>query len=99
MRRFVFALVVSVLAFGSVASAEEAVMLNKFCPISGEAVGSMGEPFKIEHEGKTYQLCCGMCAKDFQKDPQKYIEMINQEVQAAQEQVQEPEHDHGSTGY
>lgn len=45
---------------------------NKMCPLSGEAVDSMGGPVRIEHNGKMYNLCCKMCAKDFKRNPEKY---------------------------
>lgn len=53
---------------------------NKICPVSSEKIGSMGEVSKIEFEGKSYNLCCSMCAKDFNKDPQKYSKIANDEV-------------------
>ena len=50
---------------------------NKICPVSGEKVGGdMGDPVKVEYKGKVYNLCCTMCAKDFKKDPEKYIKII-----------------------
>ncbi len=57
---------------------------NKICPVSNELVGAMAKPYKVEHEGKVYNLCCKMCAKDFKKDPQKYIEKINEELEGSQ---------------
>ncbi len=29
---------------------------------------------KVEHEGKTYYLCCPGCAKSFKANPGKYID-------------------------
>lgn len=46
------------------------------CPVSGEKLGEMGDPYVIEHEGTTVKLCCKSCLKDFNKDPDKYIGMI-----------------------
>ena len=57
-------------------------MGNKICPVSGEEVGEMGETFKMEYEGKIYNLCCAMCAKDFKKDPEKYIKKIEEEMES-----------------
>ena len=54
---------------------------NKLCPVSGEAVGTAGmEPQKVTYKGKVYNLCCAMCAMDFNKDPEKYIQIINEEM-------------------
>ncbi len=56
---------------------------NKICPVSHEEVGSGGmTPHKITHDGKIYNLCCAMCAKDFMKDPAKYVAIIDAEVAA-----------------
>ena len=56
---------------------------NKICPVSGEKIdGSMGEIVKMEHNGKMYSLCCGMCTKDFNKDPDKFAAIADKEVSA-----------------
>ena len=65
---------------------------NKICPISGEEIGSMGEGVQVEHKGKIYNLCCKMCAKDFKKDPEKFIEKINEELEGHDDKEHE-EHD------
>jgi len=62
---------------------------NKICPISGEKTDEMGEPFIVEYEGKAYNLCCAMCAKDFKKDPAKYIQKVNEELEAEGDTAQE----------
>lgn len=54
---------------------------NKICPVSGEKVGEMGEIIKYEYNGKIYNLCCSMCAKDFKKNPEKYSKIAEEEVQ------------------
>lgn len=54
---------------------------NKICPVSGEKVGgAMGDPVKFEYKGKIYNLCCAMCAKDFKKDPEKYVKIVEEEM-------------------
>ena len=57
---------------------------NKICPISGEKIGNgdMGKAVKQEYKGKIYNLCCGMCPKDFNKDPDKYAKIAEDEVNA-----------------
>lgn len=72
---------------GDKAKTEESVQAsvevgNKICPVSGEKVGGMGEVVKYEHNGKIYNLCCAMCAKDFKKDPEKYSKIAEDEVAA-----------------
>lgn len=58
---------------------------NKICPVSGEAVGTMGDVVKYEHNGKVYNLCCDMCKKDFKKDPEKYSKIAEDEVVAGED--------------
>ncbi len=43
---------------------------NKICPITGEKI-TEGADNTVEYKGKVYSLCCGMCKKDFLKDPEK----------------------------
>jgi hypothetical protein len=38
------------------------------CVVSGEKLGSMGEPHVFGHEGQQIKLCCDGCLKDFKKD-------------------------------
>ncbi len=43
------------------------------CPVSGEELGSMGTPVKVEHEGKVVFLCCDHCKKKFDENPAEYV--------------------------
>lgn len=45
----------------------------KTCVVSGEELGSMGEPFVIVHEGTTVKFCCDGCVDDFKEDPAPYL--------------------------
>lgn len=47
------------------------------CPVSGEALGSMGEPIVVAHEGKEVKLCCKSCLKDFNADPATYTSKVH----------------------
>ncbi len=72
---------------------------NKLCPVSGEPVEEMGVPFKLEHNGKIYNLCCPMCVKEFKADPEKYRKIAEDEAKAGQEEGVESQmgmegHDH-----
>lgn len=62
---------------------------NKICPVSSEEIGSMGEGIEVEYEGKIYNLCCSMCIKDFKSDPEKYIKIINEELENSGENTDE----------
>lgn len=43
------------------------------CPVSGEKLGSMGQPFVFTHAGQEVQLCCKACKSDFEAEPTKYL--------------------------
>lgn len=45
----------------------------KVCVVSGEDLGSMGKPVKIEHGDDTAYLCCSSCIDKFNATPDKYI--------------------------
>lgn len=48
------------------------------CVVSGEKLGGdMGEPVQFMHKNHLVKLCCKGCKKDFDKDPDKYIKMID----------------------
>jgi len=63
------------------AKAQPVEVGNKICPVSHEEVGKGGmEPYKVTYKGKVYNLCCSMCAKDFNKDPEKYSKIAEDEI-------------------
>ena len=47
------------------------------CPVSGEALGSMGDPIVVEHEGREVKLCCKGCVKKFNADPAKFVAAVD----------------------
>ena len=66
---------------------------NAVCPVSGDKVD--GRHF-MTYQGKRYGLCCGMCAKDFKKDPEKYIATLAavEPGMSSQEHPGEAAHEH-----
>jgi YHS domain-containing protein len=46
------------------------------CVVSGEKLGSMGEPHVITHEGTEVQFCCDNCVPKFKEKPAEYITKI-----------------------
>ena len=50
---------------------DDAVAVNKLCPIMGNPVNADG--VKVVYEGKVYGFCCADCVEPFKKDPQKAI--------------------------
>jgi hypothetical protein len=48
------------------------------CPVSGEALGGdMGAPVDTVVAGRLVRLCCSSCLKAVEKDPAKYIAMVD----------------------
>ena len=50
----------------------------KTCVVSGDKLGEMGDPFVYAYKGREIKLCCKGCLKDFNKNPAKYIKMIDE---------------------
>lgn len=46
------------------------------CVISGDKLGEMGPPVVFTYEGTEVRLCCPKCRPIFDKDPKKFIAMI-----------------------
>lgn len=50
----------------------------KTCPVSKEKLGGdMGDPVDLVVAGRLVRLCCKDCGKDVEKDPAKFIAMID----------------------
>jgi YHS domain-containing protein len=56
---------------------------NKLCPVSGESVEAMGGGVQHEYNGTVYNLCCAGCVATFDKDPEKYVGIVEQEFTKA----------------
>ena len=50
------------------------------CVVTGEALGSMGDPIILNHEGREIRLCCKGCVKKFKNDTDTYIAKIDAEI-------------------
>jgi hypothetical protein len=50
----------------------------KTCVVSGDKLGEMGDPFVYKYKDREIKFCCKGCVKDFNKDPNKYIKLIEQ---------------------
>jgi hypothetical protein len=46
---------------------------QKLCPVSGERLGSMGVPVKVEVEGEPVFLCCASCRKEARDNPKETL--------------------------
>lgn len=75
------ALFITLLAVGALAGChsghdhvgESSAATAQLCPVSGEALGSMGEPVVAQHEGQEVKLCCESCRPKFVANPAKYL--------------------------
>jgi YHS domain-containing protein len=47
------------------------------CVVSGDTLGRMGEPVDYVFGNRLVQLCRRECVSTFNKDPERYLEMIN----------------------
>ena len=48
------------------------------CIVSDEKLGEMGKPVVLEYKGQEIKLCCKDCRKDFDKDPAKYLKVLEE---------------------
>ena len=46
------------------------------CIVSGEKLGSMGDPIVLVHQGQEVKLCCKSCKPDFEKEPAKFLSKL-----------------------
>lgn len=69
---------------------------NKICPVSGELISEVddGKGVQVEHNGKIYNLCCSMCAKDFKKNPEKFSKIADEKVEASEHGEGHDDEDH-----
>lgn len=51
------------------ASAEK----QQVCPVTGELLGSMGPPKKVDINGQQVWICCDGCREKLQANPDKYL--------------------------
>lgn len=63
----------------AVIKAQEASYSAKTCPVSGEKLGSMGDPVKLVVANQLVEVCCKGCTKKVMANPAKYISMVTSE--------------------
>ena len=47
------------------------------CPVSEDSLGSMGDPIDYVYEGRLVRFCCDGCIGSFEKDPGRYLALID----------------------
>jgi Cu(I)/Ag(I) efflux system membrane fusion protein len=60
----------------------KAAEAQKICPISGELLGSMGVPVKMQLQGRTVFLCCQGCEESANKDPAGTLKKLDEASRA-----------------
>jgi YHS domain-containing protein len=55
-----------------------------YCIVTGEKLGSMGDPVVKTYDGREVKFCCGACPKTFEKDKAKWMKKLDAAVIAAQ---------------
>ena len=48
------------------------------CVVSGEKLGSMGEPHVITHDGTEVKFCCDNCVPKFNANPAIYVAKVKE---------------------
>jgi len=57
------------------ASAEK----QHFCPVTGEMLGTMGAPLKMDVKDQTVWICCEGCEKKLLENPDEYLAKLNKD--------------------
>jgi hypothetical protein len=50
---------------------------QKICPVSGEKLGSMGAPKKVDVKGRAVFICCDGCREQLLAKPDEYLAKID----------------------
>lgn len=61
----------------AIVAAQKATYPLETCVVSGEVLGGMGEPVDFVYQNRLVRFCCKGCVKTFQKDPEKYLRMLD----------------------
>ncbi|MGD9853620.1 MAG: hypothetical protein AB7U20_01590 [Planctomycetaceae bacterium] len=62
-------------------SPEDAASAEKqhLCPVSGEMLGTMGAPIKMDVNGQQVWICCDGCKKALLENPDEHLAKLRQE--------------------
>ena len=56
---------------------------TKKCIVTGDLLGGdTGTPIEIKYNGRLIRLCCKGCVKKFNKDPEKYVKILDAAAKA-----------------
>ena len=68
------------------AVAETPTIEQKTCPVMGSPINPK---IFVDYKGRRIYFCCNMCPPVFNKDPEKYIKIVDEQLKAAKEKVTE----------
>jgi YHS domain-containing protein len=54
------------------------------CPVTDEALGSMGEPIVVRLGERTIYVCCQACVNAVKRNPQRYLLKVDAELHTLQ---------------
>lgn len=80
--------------FSQEAVSDKQAVNNKICPVCGDKLGMSKdeEPVTVEYEGKVYNLCGTHCIEDFNKNPKKFVEVIENEMKKSSAESEDSDH-------
>ena len=64
------------------AAADQPEIAQKICPVMG---GPIDPNIYTDYNGRRIYFCCTSCLKAFEKDPEKYIAKVDEQLQGAAE--------------
>lgn len=62
------------------ASAEQ----QRICPVSGQLLGSMGPPIKVEVDGREVWICCEGCRDPLLENPEKHLASLEADAESTE---------------
>jgi YHS domain-containing protein len=54
------------------------------CPVSGQKLGSMGDPVVKTYDGREVRFCCANCIEKFESDKDTYWQKVDEQIVATQ---------------
>ena len=60
----------------------ETAMAQRVCPVTGEALGSMGKPIKVTQGDRQLFVCCTGCEEEAKNKFDEFYAQINERAQA-----------------
>ncbi|MEW6746090.1 MAG: hypothetical protein AB1486_25395 [Planctomycetota bacterium] len=68
----------------AVIKAQSASYPLETCPVSGQKLGAMGDPFDLVLGNRLVRLCCEGCVKKVRAEPQRFLDLVDRGVLKAQ---------------